>query len=387
LRAHLNTLHRAKPKSNLVYLQRLKRLAVFVGKPFEEMTGQDLDKFLNSITTDNQYNNYVQTIKRLFGWLGKGDIVNDLRQRSVDFTIAPSELLTTEEVVELASKTRSLMYKALILALFESSARVSEILQLKIGDVKFSSVRDKEDRRHVIVTLYFKTSKGRIAKPPVTLSMFALELKQWIENHPHKDNTDAYIFYSAKFNPDADKQITGDMVRWILLKARGLTSIKKRVNPHFLRHSGLSFLANTLNYNEQLLMWRAGWKSTQMAKRYVHSGSQIQNGEYLKRQGYILEEQPKVELIKPKPCPHCTQLNPYTNRNCDFCGMPLDITEYQKEMELRRKAFATKLSPLEIKEVDKHVALMQKLSPEHAKIYLEKLAETWLKVNKVKQNS
>jgi len=64
--------------------------------------------------------------------------------------------------------------------------------------------------------------------------------------------------------------------------------------------------------------------------------------------------------------------------------MPLDSEEYNKEMELRRKAFATRLSPMETAEVDKHIALIQKLPPEHAKIYLEKLAETWLKVNKVK---
>jgi len=134
--------------------------------------------------------------------------------------------------------------------------------------------------------------------------------------------------------------LTGDMVNFILKKAKNLTNIKKRVNPHWLRHSGLSFLANELNYNEQLLMWRAGWKNTTMAKRYVHSGAEIQNGEYLKRLGFKIEER-KKEVIKPKPCPHCNQLNPYTNNNCDYCGMPLALDKYQEAVESKRSIHLT----------------------------------------------
>jgi site-specific recombinase XerD len=386
LKAYEQTLHRASAKSKLVYLERLKRFGVFVGKPYEEVSRQDIDRFLSSITSDNQYNNFVVTFKRFFSWLGKGEIVKDLKMRNVDLTIPASELLTHEEVIELANKTGNPMYKALILTLYESCARVSEVLALKIGDVTFSSVRDKENRPHVISTLNFPKAKGKISKPPVSISMFALELKQWIESHPYKENPQAYIFYSPKFSPLADKPLTGDMVNFILRQARRLTNIRKRVNPHWLRHSGLSFLSNELNYNEQLLMWRAGWKNTVMAKRYIHSGAEIQNGEYLKRLGLKVEEREKAEIIKPKPCPHCNQLNPYTNINCNFCGMPLDLEQYKKEMEARQRAYMTKLTEAQRLEIAKHVEFVKQLPEGLAEDYLSKLLETWMSVSQKAKN-
>jgi site-specific recombinase XerD len=378
LKAYDQTLHRASAKSKLVYLERLKRFGVFVGKPYKDVSREDIDRFLNSIISDNQYNNFITTFKRFFSWLGKGKIVKSLKMRNVDLSIPASELLTHEEVIELANKTGSPMYKASILTLYESCARVSEVLALKIGDVTFSSVRDKEDRNHIIATLNFPKAKGKISKPPVSISMFALELKQWIESHPYKENPQAYIFYSPKFSPQADKPLTGDMVNFILKQARKLTNIKKRVNPHWLRHSGLSFLANNLNYSEILLQWRAGWKNPTMAKRYVHSGADIQNGEYLKRLGLKVEEKEKAEIIKPKPCPHCNQLNPYTNINCNYCGMPLDLEKYKAEMEARQKAYVTKLTESQKMEIAKHVEYVKQLPEGLAEDYLSKLLETWM---------
>jgi len=34
--------------------------------------------------------------------------------------------------------------------------------------------------------------------------------------------------------------------------------LEKKCNPHWLRHSGLSYCVNELNYNEKILMWRTG---------------------------------------------------------------------------------------------------------------------------------
>jgi hypothetical protein len=45
-----------------------------------------------------------------------------------------------------------------------------------------------------------------------------------------------------------------------------------------------------------------------------------------------LKQPPK----KPKPCPHCNMLNPATNNNCDYCGMPLDIKEYEEFIQKKR---------------------------------------------------
>ena len=152
------------------------------------------------------------------------------------------------------------MYKSLILTLFESCARISEVLNLKLGDVVFSSVVDKEGHRKLIATLHFKRSKGGVKKQPVVLVMFASELKRWVDNHPYKGDKQAWLFPSPY---NQGEPVTIDSVEYILWNSGKRLGIKKRLNPHWLRHSGLSFFANSKNYNEQLLMWRAGWKTHQ----------------------------------------------------------------------------------------------------------------------------
>jgi integrase len=91
------------------------------------------------------------------------------------------------------------MDKVIILSLFESCARISELLELKIGDVLFSSVVNKEDgNRKLTAILHFKRSKGNVKKQPVLLTMFASEMKRWVENHPLKSNGQSYLFPSTR---------------------------------------------------------------------------------------------------------------------------------------------------------------------------------------------
>jgi integrase len=62
--------------------------------------------------------------------------------------ITPSEILSPEELMALAKeagKKRELM-RYLVLTLFESCARISEVLNLRVGDCVFSNVNDKEAR-------------------------------------------------------------------------------------------------------------------------------------------------------------------------------------------------------------------------------------------------
>lgn len=393
LRSYGNSLHNVKPSTKMDYLTRLKKFGEHLkrnGKPrFEDVKDRKIvDLFLSSYKKTETRNTYISTIKTFYKWLGLLNVLGDLKPKNVSTNqnLTPSQLLTPEEVVLLANHMPTEENRVLTLTLYESAARIGEVLDLKIGDVEFSSVRDRENRPSLIATLHFGRSKGGLKKQPVVLSMFAADLKHWLEYHPYKDDQNAYIFFSVR-NPKAhiDKSVV-----WSNLKNAGKKAgIKKKVNPHWLRHSMLSYLANKRNYNEQLLMWRAGWKNTLMAKRYIHSGGEIEKKEYLRRQGFKIEEEEPEPIIKAKPCPHCSRLNPYTHMNCDFCGMPLDPQQYQKEIEKRRKIeaysknleriYEGRLTDEQKTEIRKHVEIISQLPPEHAKIYLTKLLETWTK--------
>ncbi|MCJ7632111.1 tyrosine-type recombinase/integrase [Candidatus Bathyarchaeota archaeon] len=330
---------RVSESTKELYLQRLRMFGLWLIKngirSFTNVRKADVNRFLSNYDKNNTKNGYITALRPFYkAFLNKPDVVKDLGYYAEELEpITPSEVLTPDEVVTIAEKAgeRREMYKVIILSLFESCARVNELLHLKKGDVQFHSVTDKEAHRKLIATLYFKRSKGNVPKQPVTLIMFASELKRYCDNH-HGDSQ-SWLFPSPY---DSNNPITKDTVQYVLWHAGERLGVKKRLYPHWLRHSGLSFFANSKNYNEQLLMWRAGWTNTAMARRYIHSGAELEEQAYLQRMGYQVEEKEENRIL-PKTCPHCQAINPYTNTNCDFCAMPLDLEEYQKEIEKKRK--------------------------------------------------
>lgn len=372
------TLHRIKVTTKLNYLSTIKAFGKYLrqnGKRrYEDAEKRDVDSYLVNI--NKSYNRVVTLVKRLYKNIGMTGIVEHLKSKQEEIRpIPPSELLSPDEVVGLAGATGHPMYKAIILGLYEASARVDvEFLRLKVGDVVFSSVRDRDENHTLIATLHFGNSKGDVKKEPVTLSMFAGELKAWTEVHPEKDNSQAWLWPSEV---DPTKHVAYNTIWHVLRKAKERTGIRKKVNPHWLRHSGLSFCANELNYNEQLLMWRAGWKNTGMAKRYIHSGGDLERRAYLERQGYLVEEKRK-DIPKAKPCPHCNHLNPYTNNACDLCGMPLDLEQYQMVLQSRRHP--EDIAKIEVlSEKVERLEMVIKALAKAAQPELEKQAETLLK--------
>jgi integrase len=386
-------LHGVRDNTKADYLGRMIWFGNFVvdrgKKSFEQIDRKDLDLFLSKYDKPSTKNVFIAVFRHFFK--DKPKLIAHLKVYDVDLEeITPSEILTPDEVVSLAieaGKKRE-MYKYLILTLYESCARISELLNLKIGDVVFSSVNDKEGKRKLIATLHFKRSKGGVKKQPVVLVMFSTELQRWVNTQ--RGNEQSYLFSSPFLK---DEPISGESVGTALWNAGQRLGMKKRLNPHWLRHSGLSFFANQKNYNEQLLMWRAGWVNTEMAKRYIHSGAELEKNAYLERMGYQVEGKTKEENILPKTCPHCQASNPYTNDVCDLCAMPLELSKYEAEIEKRRnieqlylnlqQMGTGKLTEEQEKELSKRtdtvLALLELGREDLAREYMEKLLEHWTK--------
>jgi integrase/recombinase XerD len=385
---------RVSEESKAHYLQKLRKFGLWLEtqgiKDFTSVKKNNIDCFLDLYDKNNTKNSIITAIKPFYHFLGKKSVVKDLTYYSEELEpITPSDVLTPDEVIRIAEQAgkRRDMYKVAVLALFESCARLNELLHLKKGDVQFSSVIDKQGHRKLIAILYFKRSKGNVPKQPVTLVMFASELKRYINNLLGDAQT--WIFSSPR---KPNQPVTKDVVEYVLWEAGTKIGIGKRLNPHWLRHSGLSYFANEKNYNEQLLMWRAGWTNTSMAKRYIHSGAELEQQAYLQRMGYQVEDKEEKNIL-PKTCPHCQALNPYTNTNCDFCAMPLDSEEYKVEIEKRRnierlyqnldKIYTGKLTEEQKVELNKHTETIKKLvelgRDDLATEYIGKLLESWVK--------
>lgn len=257
--------NRAKKKIGrarmLKYISNLSKLSEWFNKPFDEVSERDMERLIRSLD-NNKYKkesgepfaeqtkvDFKKTIKKFFKWLLKDNPTKFYQLTSWIETYEPItevSALTRAEVEKLANVCK-IREKALILFLFDSGVRMQELLNIRIKDLTF-----KDDGDYYMVRIKFSKTKPRTISVPIATS----SLKLWLEMHPDKNNPDAQLF-----------PLSYDAVRISLFRI-GIKVLKKRVNPHLLRHSSATFYCHKLNQYQ--LSYRYGWSmASKQPQRYI----------------------------------------------------------------------------------------------------------------------
>jgi predicted amidophosphoribosyltransferase len=208
--------------------------------------------------------------------------------------------------------------------LYESGCRIGELLTLKIKNVSF-------DDYGAILIVSGKTGSRR-----VRIISSAPALASWIENHPFKNNPEAFLWVVLGTR-NHHEMMSYASVCSLLRKLAKKAGIKKRVNPHSFRHARATHLASFLT--EAQLCQHMGWvQGSDMASTYVHlSGRDVDNA-LLKLHGLAKDEKKEEEILKVKLCPRCQEKNDPIARFCKRCASPLDIkTALNFEEKRKRK--------------------------------------------------
>jgi len=357
-----------KEKSILNYLRHLRGLALYIKRPFMQMTKEDLEKFLaarqksdfldkidyedliydprilklvrnrlkkrkeqNIGVSEKTINEIKVTIKKFYKWLYKKEdypkVVKWIKtSRKVSSTKLPEELLTVDDIKAMVEKTPQVRDKVVIMTLYESACRVGEILNLKIKHLTF-------DKYGAILIVSGKTGMRRLR-----LIDSVPYLTKWLSMHPFADDPEASLFISIGNNRKTGKEIGYAAIFYVLKNAAKLANIKKCIHPHLMRHSRLTELAKIFT-EQELKVW-AGWEmSSYMPKIYVHLSGKDIDRKILEKRGLLKpEEEEKAELKKlaPKNCPRCEEVNPATAKFCYKCGMALSIKtamDYDREKD------------------------------------------------------
>ena len=246
------------------YLKALNHLLAFRNKSFTTYSREDLVKWLNHArkTVPGSATLYATLIRRFFKWIN-GDkeypaCVNWMQTTpNREGRVIREDLLTPTEVQEIVRLAPSIKIMTLIHVLADSGGRPSEILGLKIKDIK-------PDDNGYMIRVHGKTGYRMIR-----LVESVDNLKLWLSHHPDESSTNAWLFPGQ--NNQKHFSLTGlrDALRK-LSKDAGLT---KRVYPYLLRHRRLTDLAKILSSAE--LKAHAGWR-TDMSRVYVHlSGKDV----------------------------------------------------------------------------------------------------------------
>jgi len=354
---------------------RMKIVAEYVDKPFNEMDTNDVKDVVTWLHsrdyTDETIDTYKNVIKVFWKWMNPSEdgeappetkwirLSNPNGQRKL-----PKDLLTKADIQAQIEAAKNPRDKALISILYETGARIGEIIDLTVGDI--------EDRKHgKKVVIDGKTGARRL---PLVESV--PHINNWLAKHPNPEKDNPLWCKIQQGNPD--DQLGYRYIREkILKKNMGRAEIDKPSNPHHYRHSRASYLANELK-EAQLCAWFGWVQGSDVPARYVHlSGRDIDNA-YDEMHG-LYEPEDDEDTPDVVECPRCQELNEPKAAFCMRCGFAIDhdsVGDFEAEVESTVKQGYKEVDPSDTETTAEIDAIDELLDdPEVKQLLLEKLKE------------
>jgi len=316
------------------YLIYLRTLAKELGKDFDRASKEDIENLVIKIINNKKLKDWTKydllnMLRVFYRWLrdteGYPEEVKWIKPKKPAISrLRPDETLTWEDILKLSNAAMNPRDKALVQVLFESGARIEELLTLQLRDIEIVEGGQA-------IKLHFRKSKTEIRSPIIIRS--APALINWLENHPRKKDKLAYLWVKID---KPDKPLDYSAARKVLVTLKKRSGLDKPVNPHNFRKSSASFYSHYLSPSE--LKKRFGWKqSSRMLDVYCFPDEERVNHKLLELEGIRVESKPKENPdLKPKKCEWCGKLNPLGQEFCILCKRPLlNPEENLKVLELR----------------------------------------------------
>jgi integrase len=230
------------------------------------------------------------------------------------------------------------------------SARPHEILGLKIKDIVFKTVTaDNKQYAEVLVN-------GKTGSRHIPLIQSIPYIKDWLSNHPSRNNSNSPLFVSLGRYSMGRKQLTLSGLYKIykdykeeffpkLLadptvsnedKDKIKNLLTKPFNPYIRRHSALTEKSTKLKSN--ILNQHAGWTTnSNMSQKYIHYFGNESSESLLEAYGIVTNNSVPIDRLNPKICPNCSEGNTQDARFCSKCKMIMSLEGYQEALESQKQ--------------------------------------------------
>lgn len=256
----------------------------------------------------------LQELRLFFAWLQPDREMIKFKPQRPRADLPPEKVLMPENIKGLLAACETQRDRALVMLFWDSGARVSEILDSNIGDVRF-------DQYGAVISV-----KGKTGRRNIRLVNAVPDMQQWVNIHPEKNTPDAPLFVtSRKRGHLVVSRLTVRRVQNIFTRLGELAGCKKDCNPHAFRHGRLTTRGKQLTESE--LREYAGWsKGSNMAAVYVHLSSRDIDDKILSVEG--IRQTPEdtrngnaMEMIE---CPRCKRKNPPDAMYCFVCSCAMN---------------------------------------------------------------
>ena len=240
------------PRTRATYLHYNRSLCRLLRKPPEDITGDDIQRYLAFQEKDlklsaSSMNLALSSFGFFYGSVMKCDVVNERRRPKQDKKV-PVVLSRTEVRKMLAAKTNA-KHKLLLMLVYSAGLRVSEAVALK---------KEHMDAARRLVRISGKGRKERYAPLSDDACLF-------LENYCAIHGIETWIFPGAK----AGTHLSVRSAQHICEAALRTAGIDKGASIHSLRHTFATHLLENgtdIRYIQELL----GHNSIRTTERYTH---------------------------------------------------------------------------------------------------------------------
>ncbi|MDG6220047.1 MAG: site-specific integrase [Candidatus Thermoplasmatota archaeon] len=304
----------------LKYLITLTKIAEETDIDFLDATKEDLEDVILWLKQrddlgDVTRQDYKIILKRFYKWVGGGEYPECVKwmktTRKNGKGKLPEDMLDEDDVTRLLEHARNPRDRAFIALLWETGARIGELIDLRIGSF--------EDHHHGLkIVVDGKTGQRRI--PLIDSVPY---VNAWLESHPNRNTNTSPMWVNIGTRNNA-QQMEYPAIAKMLRETAKRAKLDKPIHPHHFRHSRASYLANRFT-EAQLCMWFGWVQGSEIPAKYVHLSGRDIDAEYARLHGIEDEEKPRESKLTPKPCPRCKQRLPPDAEYCYRCGMTLDL--------------------------------------------------------------
>jgi site-specific recombinase XerD len=237
------------------YEYHILKFSVFIKKPLQEATLEDVRVFLHHLRNDKKLGigtvNYFHTCIKFLFQVTLEKVWNDWRvPRLRGYKTVPA-ILSRDEVKKVLASLDNLKYKAILSTVYSAGLRVSEACRLKVNDIDSNNMQ-----------IFVRQSKGNKDRYSILSKTNLLILRTyWKQCGKPKE----YLFPGQ----NGKIPLTSGSVRQVLKEACQKAGIHKNVTVHTLRHAFATHLleSGTNIFTIKVLLGHASISST---CRYLH---------------------------------------------------------------------------------------------------------------------
>jgi site-specific recombinase XerD len=217
------TIRRLAPKTQVAYVNGVKKFAAFLHVSPDKATTDDLRLFRLELARSGLSVTAINQTMAGIRFFYSVSLPNEPMLAIAKYIRQPDQLpvvLSTDEIARLLACSPNFKYKVMLTLCYSAGLRVSELVNLKVGDI---------DSSRMVIRV--QQAKGRKDRYTILSPQVLPMLRQWyVEAGKPKD----WLFPSPTVD---DQPLSVNMVRWAVKKAAKDAGIFKNVFPHTLRHS------------------------------------------------------------------------------------------------------------------------------------------------------